>query len=344
MRPKNVLVALQRFIIEEHYRQDKILEVKTMDLKEAANLEIVSLMDNTVDFLSSNTRKEVQTFQHSTHWHGGLPHAENGFSMFIKVSSGQETCSILFDTGASANGATKNAKLMNIALNEVSYVVLSHGHYDHFGGLTEAVKAINRPDLQIIVHEDMVKPRAVANSKGELREYPTFPDQKTLRPAKVMITKHSLLIASSLACVTGEIPRIVDFESGMVNNRILRDGVWQPDSRIMDERALIFNLKGKGLVVISGCAHAGIINTIKYAQQITGVSRVYAIFGGFHLAGREFEKRIQPTIEELKRINPGLIVPSHCTGWRALYAVSEKFPSAYVANSVGNRYSLNEGP
>ena len=113
----------------------------------------------------------------------------------------------------------------------------------------------------------MVKPRAVANSKGELREYPTFPDQKMLGSAKMMDTKQPLLIAGGLACVTGEIPRVVDFETGMNNNRILRDGVWQSDPLLMDERALVFNLKGKGLVVVSGCAHAGIINTIRYAQQ-----------------------------------------------------------------------------
>ena len=186
----------------------------------------------------------------------------------------------------------------------------------------------------------MVKPRATANSKGELREYPTFPEQKELTPAEFINTKKPLLIASNLACVTGEIPRTVDFEKGLINNRIYRDASWQPDPLVLDERALVFNVEGKGLVVISGCAHAGIINTIRYAQQITGTPKVYAVLGGFHLAGKEFEKRIEPTVEELKQINPELIIPSHCTGWRALYAIREKFPEAFVANSVGNLYLL----
>jgi 7,8-dihydropterin-6-yl-methyl-4-(beta-D-ribofuranosyl)aminobenzene 5'-phosphate synthase len=109
---------------------------------------------------------------------------------------------------------------------------------------------------------------------------------------------------------------------------------------ILDERALIFNISDKGLVIISGCAHAGIINTIHYAQQITGVTKVLAILGGFHLAGREFEQRINLTVNELKRINPKLIVPCHCTGWRASYALRENFPDAFASNSVGNLYSF----
>jgi 7,8-dihydropterin-6-yl-methyl-4-(beta-D-ribofuranosyl)aminobenzene 5'-phosphate synthase len=313
------------------------LEIK---LAETTKIEIISLVDNTVDFLSSNTRKEVRTFQHSLHWLTGLPCAENGFAMYIRVQSGEGTFSILFDTATSSDGVCRNAKAMDIDLSAVDFVVLSHGHYDHFGGLTEAVKAINRPDLPVITHEDMIKPRAVANSKGELREYPTFPDQKMLRSAKIMETKQPQLIAEGLACITGEIPRVVDFETGMNNNRLLRDGVWQADPLLMDERALVFNLKDKGLVVISGCAHAGIINTIQYAQQITGISKVYGVFGGFHLSGKEFEKRIPATVEELKKISPELVVPSHCTGWRALYTISEAFGERFVFYSIGNRYVL----
>lgn len=311
----------------------------TIALRQTTKLELISLMDNTVDFLSSNSRKEVHTFQHSTHWHKGLPRAENGFSMLIRIQSDENT-SILFDTGTSPKGVCQNAKLMGIDLAEVSTIVLSHGHYDHFGGLNSVVKAINRDDLQIITHQDMPKPHAVANSKGDLREYPTFPDQKKISPAKFMETKEPLLISDSFCCVTGEIPRTIDFETGMVNNRILKEGIWQPDPLVIDERALIFNVRGKGLVVVSGCAHSGIINTIQYAQQITGVTKIFGVFGGLHLSGREFEKRIPQTSAELKKINPELVVPSHCSGWRALSAIEKAFPEAFVFNSVGNRYQL----
>lgn len=296
-------------------------------------------MDNAVDFLSSNNRREVQSFRQWNQTNAELPLAEHGFSLLIRVSSNEETSTILFDTGVSSNGVLTNAKRMGIDLSEVSYIVLSHGHYDHFGGLAALVKAVNRKNLQIICHEDMFRRRGTANSKGEIREYPAFPNLEAVY-AKLVNTKRPYLVASDLACITGEIPRKVDFEKGLMHNRIYKDNIWQPDPLISDERALVFNVKGKGLVIISGCAHAGIINTIRYAQQITGTRKVYTVLGGFHLAGREFEKRIEPTLEALKQINPELIVPSHCTGWRALYAISEKLPGAFVFNSVGNLYSL----
>jgi 7,8-dihydropterin-6-yl-methyl-4-(beta-D-ribofuranosyl)aminobenzene 5'-phosphate synthase len=326
------------------------LKAQTIELKEASSIEIVSLMDNSLDFLSSNNRKEVQSLRNWTkekygsEWvsaHPELPFAEHGFSMIVRVFSSVDSCTILFDTGVSPNGVVVNAKRMGIDLSRVSYVVLSHGHYDHFGGLSAVVKAINKSDLQIIAHEDMLKRRGTAKSKGEIKEYPTFPSLKELTPAKIVNTRKPQLIASDLACVTGEIPRTVSFEKGLTQNKIYSDNAWQPDPLILDERALVVNVKGKGLVVISGCAHAGIINTIRYAQKITGTIKVYAVFGGFHLAGKEFEKRIKLTVDELSLINPLLIMPSHCTGWRAMTSIAKKLPDAFVWNSVGNIYKIS---
>jgi 7,8-dihydropterin-6-yl-methyl-4-(beta-D-ribofuranosyl)aminobenzene 5'-phosphate synthase len=317
------------------------LATETVKLKEAQKVEIISLMDNTVDFLSSSTRKEVQSlWQWAGRSRSEMPFAEHGFSMLIRVFSGKRVYSVLFDTGISPEGVVENAKRMGLDLGEVSYVVLSHGHYDHFGGLTATLKAIKRENLPLVTHEDMFKRRGTTNSKGEIHEYQSFLKTADLANSKIIKTTKPLLVASDFACVTGEIPRTVDFEKGLTNSQIYSEGKWQPDTLIADERAIVFNLKGKGLVVISGCAHAGIINTVKYAQQITGVKEVYAVLGGFHLAGREFEKRIEPTVEMLKQFNPKLIAPSHCTGWRALHRMHQEFQDAFVPNSVGNRYLL----
>jgi 7,8-dihydropterin-6-yl-methyl-4-(beta-D-ribofuranosyl)aminobenzene 5'-phosphate synthase len=321
----------------------------TLELRTASKLEIVSIVDNTVDFLSSNARKEVQSFRRRTkerygeNWdktNAELPVAEHGLCILVRIFSGENSCSIIFDTGVSSNGAVLNAKRMGIDLSEVASVVLSHGHYDHFGGLLSVIKAANKIDLPIVVHDDIAERRGTADPKGKIRQHPPFPNLEQLYPAKIVKTHNPLLIADGLACVTGEIPRTTLFEKGLKQNRVYKGNSWQSEQILSDECALVLNVQGKGLVVLSGCAHVGIINTIKYAQQITGITKVYAVLGGFHLAGKEFEGIIKPTVEELEKINPELIVPSHCTGWRALSSIADSFPSAFVFNSVGNIYQF----
>jgi 7,8-dihydropterin-6-yl-methyl-4-(beta-D-ribofuranosyl)aminobenzene 5'-phosphate synthase len=320
---------------------------KPIKAKEADAAEIISLVDNSVDFLSTVNKRQVQSFrqwtrerygQEWTRTHTQLPCAEHGFSMLIRVFSEDKSSCVLFDTGGSPERIVENAECMGISLSEVECIVLSHGHYDHFGGLVSAVKAVNKVDLPIIVHENMFKTRGSANSKGEVRKYSEFPTEAQLSPARMVSTKKPSLTAEDMVCITGEIPRKTSFETGYTQHKAFVSGSWKSDPWIMDERAIAINIRGKGLVVLSGCAHAGIINTVSYAQQITGTKKVYAVMGGFHLAGKGFENRIQPTIEELQRINPELIVPSHCTGWRAMCAIAKAFPEAFVWNSVGNIY------
>lgn len=318
-------------------------------IKEVASVEVLSLVDNLIDFLSTLDQKEAQSFRQWTKarygdaWtktHPQLPEAQHGFAMLIRLLSEGKTSTILFDAGGSLDGVVENAKRMGVDLAEVEGVVLSHGHYDHCGGLLSAVEAINRVDLPIIVHEDMFKKRGTANQDGTVRAYTEFPTKEQLSSAQLFSTKKPFPIADGLVLVSGEIPRKTSFEKGYLHHRAWVNGTWVSDPLILDDRAVIINVKGKGLVVLSGCAHAGIINTVAYAQKITGITEVYAVMGGFHLAGRENESRIKQTVEELKRISPKLIVPSHCTGWRGMCAIANAMPSAFVWNSVGNLYKL----
>jgi 7,8-dihydropterin-6-yl-methyl-4-(beta-D-ribofuranosyl)aminobenzene 5'-phosphate synthase len=311
-----------------------------LKLKEAEGAEIISLMDNSVDIFSTLQKGEVKNFREWTKKHFRLPIAEHGFSLLVRVFDGNKFHSVLFDAGISPNGVVTNAKMMGINLAEIECIVLSHGHHDHFGGLPAVVKAVKKDSLPIIVHEDMFKTRGVASPNGTIRKYPPFPTEEKVKPARYIKTKQPSLLADSLILVTGEIPRKTSFEKGYLPHRALMDGKWQPDPWIWDDRALIINIKNKGLVVLSGCAHAGIINTVLYAQQLTKVKTIYAILGGFHLAGKEYEKRINQTVKELKTIKPKLVAPSHCTGWRGNYAIAKAMPNAFVWNSVGNLYKL----
>jgi 7,8-dihydropterin-6-yl-methyl-4-(beta-D-ribofuranosyl)aminobenzene 5'-phosphate synthase len=136
------------------------------------------------------------------------------------------------------------------------------------------------------------------------------------------------------------VERVTDFEKGLPNAQMERNGKIEKDL-ILDDQALVINLKGKGLVVIAGCSHAGIINTILYAGKITGVEKVHTVLGGFHLSGPIFEPIIEETIKEFKKMAPEVLVPMHCTGWKAIQRFSDEFPSSFVLNSVGSRFTLS---
>jgi 7,8-dihydropterin-6-yl-methyl-4-(beta-D-ribofuranosyl)aminobenzene 5'-phosphate synthase len=314
-----------------------------LKLREIDKVEVISLVDNSIDFLSTVRRREVQSYWQwikARTGHSELPIAEHGFSMLVRVFNKGKSKSLLFDTGGSPRVIIDNSKIMGLDLSEVEFVVLSHGHYDHFGGLLPIVQAIGKKELPLILHEDMFRARGTASRDGTIRKYPDFPLQTQLKSTQVILTKQPFLVANEQVCVTGEIPRKTPFERGLTQHQTLVNGVWQPDPLIRDERAIVMNVKGKGLVVLSGCAHAGIINTLNYAKQIIGVEEVYAVMGGFHLAGKSFEDKITPTLTELVKMNPILIVPSHCTGWRAMLAISQALPEAFVWNSVGNLFQL----
>jgi 7,8-dihydropterin-6-yl-methyl-4-(beta-D-ribofuranosyl)aminobenzene 5'-phosphate synthase len=353
MRLKNALVAQRQATIRDLFKVENCEITNTSSdkfrISEVDSLEVLSIVDNSVDFLSTTNRKEVHSFrlwtkrrygQEWTRTHTQLPFAEHGFSMLIRVLQGKKSVSILFDTGISANGVVENTKRMGIELTEVDNIVLSHGHYDHFGGIISALKTINKCNLPIIIHEDMLKNRGTISKNGTIRTFQDFPIDEQINLGHLIETKRPYLMCNKTIMVTGEIPRETSFEKGFSQHRTQTDGIWKPDPLILDDRAIVLNVKDKGLVVISGCAHAGIINTIFYSKYITGVNNVYAVMGGFHLAGKDSEERIEPTIKELLRIKPKLIAPSHCTGWKGMYSIANSLPNAFVFGSVGNLYEF----
>jgi 7,8-dihydropterin-6-yl-methyl-4-(beta-D-ribofuranosyl)aminobenzene 5'-phosphate synthase len=317
-----------------------------MDLKEVDGVEVVSLVDNSIDFASSVERNDVKNvheqmikYPKPSKGRSRYLFAEHGFSMLIRTYLNGKSHTVLFDTGSSGSVILHNIRVMGFNLKEVEAIILSHGHYDHFGGLLKIIRAAGKKEFPVIVHGDAFKPRGVKISDGSIIRDPAFPKEDQIKPSKFVVTKKPYLLAEDTIMATGEIPRETEFETGFPRQYAFIDGRWRLDPLILDDQALVINVKKKGLIILSGCAHAGIVNTIIYAQQLTG-THVHAILGGFHLAGKDFEPRINRTIKFLIKVKPAIIAPAHCTGWRATQAIAKTMRQAFIYNSVGNIYNI----
>jgi len=313
-----------------------------VSLKEIDRIESLTVIDNYVDVLLTNTQVVTRPPLSKG---GDIPSdtllAEHGLSLLVTVYQGEEKHTVLFDTGYSKIGVPHNLEQLKVDLNEVEGIVLSHGHMDHTGALYAILDKIPAT-IPLVLHPGAFDgPRFFGLADGRKLLFPqTLVKEELLkRNIALMERKTPTPLAHEGILVTGEVERVTPFEKGLPNAVLERDGKIEKDA-IIDDQALVVHLKGKGLVVIAGCSHAGIINTVLYAQKLTGIEKVHTILGGFHLSGPHFEPIIEQTIGELKRINPEVLVPMHCTGWTAIQRMSQEFPDAFILNSVGSTITL----
>ena len=267
--------------------------------------------------------------------------AEHGLSLLVAVTVGGKTHRMLFDCGYSKVGVPHNIGILGVDIGQLEAIVLSHGHMDHTGALYPIVESLGR-SIPLVLHPDVfLSPRYFGLEDGRKLTFPqtlSRHDMET-KGIEVIERRNPSLVCEGTIAVTGEIERVTDFEKGLPNALVDRNGTLEHDD-ILDDQALVIKLKERGLVVISGCSHAGIINTMLHAQKITGINTIHAVLGGFHLQGPTFEPIIERTIAEFKTIKPEMSIPMHCTGWMAIKRFSEEFPLSFVLNSVGTRISL----
>ncbi len=271
------------------------------------------------------------------------PVAEHGLSFLVSATSGESRRTLLFDTGSSVGVLVHNLRALGVDPGEIEAIVLSHGHFDHTIGLNGLAERL-RPLPTLVVHPDAWLRRRVAIPGREPFELPAISPEK-IRAAgfQVIEERRPFPLLDGALLTTGEIERTTEFEHGMPVQQAFRDGEWQPDPAMRDDQALVAHLRDRGLVVITGCGHAGLINTVRHARKLTGIERVHAVIGGFHLATPVFEPLIPPTVEALLEIDPQVVAPTHCTGWRATHALAAALPEAFVPGSVGTRYVLEGG-
>lgn len=322
-----------------------------MDIQSVDKLEIQVLVDNVTDSLSSvpqNVMHEMAYLRKN-----GMKELSgeclccgaHGLSLLITAFRGNAKHTLLFDAGPEGEVFARNVHKLNASIGAVEAVVLSHGHWDHAGGFLTALDLIksNNKNKEVVFHLNpgMFYQRATTSHGGEICPFKKVPTIKELeqKGAVVLNTNEPRLLLDDLFYLSGEIPRITEYEKGFPGHvRQTPSGEWEDDPWIMDERFLVVHIRDKGLIVFSACSHAGIINVLKQTKKLFPGVALYAVMGGFHLSGYSVEKIIPQTVTDMKQFNLEMIIPAHCTGWRAVNALGNTFGDKVVPSAVGRIY------
>lgn len=324
-------------------------------LQPADGLDVLVLVDNTTDSLSSRpegVRTELAGLRER-----GVEEvtgeqtccAHHGLSLLITAHTADGSRTVLFDGGPEGATLERNVARLGADLGSVDAVVLSHGHWDHGGGLLAAVRAIHAANggrrVPYHTHAGMFPQAGRKLPSGDIMAFEPVPDAAHLEAAGAEVhdepAPHTL--AGDLFFISGEIPRVTPYERGLSNHvrRDRRGDAWAPDPLIMDERFLAVHVRDKGLVVFSACSHAGIVNVLTHAREAFAPAPLHAAMGGLHLSGSNMEPIIPDTVRDLGRLELRRIVAGHCTGWRALAALLAAFgDEVLVPSAVGTRFSF----
>jgi 7,8-dihydropterin-6-yl-methyl-4-(beta-D-ribofuranosyl)aminobenzene 5'-phosphate synthase len=258
--------------------------------------------------------------------------AEHGWAALIETTTGTEKHTILLDAGLSTTTLLHNMACLKVDPASIEALVISHGHADHTGAVAAVAQRATQP-LPVYVHPAAFRERWHIPPDGP-RRGPWRIKQEDWAPDDVKIVKTEEARQIGPGCiVTGSIPRANDFELPPKHYYYREDEAFHPET-LPDDQAVVVVVKDKGLVVVSGCAHAGIVNTVRYARAITGEEGVWAVAGGFHLA-RASRECIDATMAELQALRPAIIAPGHCTGFEACCAFAHLMPDQFRLNVVG---------
>jgi 7,8-dihydropterin-6-yl-methyl-4-(beta-D-ribofuranosyl)aminobenzene 5'-phosphate synthase len=258
--------------------------------------------------------------------------AEWGLSILIEADGYK----ILLDTGQSFSAAY-NAITLGVDLSQIDKIVFSHGHLDHTGGLLYILKMV-KGKVEIIAHPDIWALKYARRSE-HIKDYigvPFLRESAETLGASFNLTREPVWISENIV-TSGEIPMLTEYEKIDPILYVKETGELKPDP-LWDDQAL-FIKSDKGLIIILGCAHRGIINTIRHAQKLTGVEPVYAVIGGTHLVSAS-PQRMDLTIAELSSFGIQRLGVSHCTGLPASAILAQTFGEAFFFNNAGTRINL----
>jgi 7,8-dihydropterin-6-yl-methyl-4-(beta-D-ribofuranosyl)aminobenzene 5'-phosphate synthase len=318
---------------------------------ETERATITVLVDNRADLIVKSTR----TVKHFTK---EPLLAEHGFAALIDLEPAG--IRILWDSGLTPLALLENMKRMKIRPTSIDKIALSHGHYDHTSGVTEILRAMDlapkpkkwKPGVDLGEIERYVRGRRVqviahpaafrerwGNRKDGTMYGPVLPPPRAeweAAGAEIILSEEPYQLSPG-CWTTGSVPRMSFETSGRPKRITYRTGdAFFPDD-LEEDQAIAINVKDKGLVIVSGCAHSGIVNTVNHSREISGVDRVWAILGGFHLA-RASDEEIQSTVDRIKECEPAMIAPTHCTGFKAMCEFARQMPDVFVPGVAGAKY------
>jgi 7,8-dihydropterin-6-yl-methyl-4-(beta-D-ribofuranosyl)aminobenzene 5'-phosphate synthase len=319
-------------------------------LRPVDRLEVLVIVDNATDNLSSlpdivqHEREFLQLKGMSTLAGECLCCAAWGLSLLLVMHVGERKRTLLFDARPESYAFERNGDRLELPYSEFEAVVLSHGHFDHAAGLVSAMRLISEAKdgeaTPLHLHPGMFERRGLKFPDGfvlPMKDVPTAAELEA-HGAEARVSDEPALLLGETVWLSGEIPRLTDYEVGLVNQvRQREDGEWEPDPWIMDECFVAVEVRDKGLIVFTACSHAGVVNVMTEARARFPETPMHAVMGGLHLAGAAVEAIVPETVRDLARFDLDWILPGHCTGWRAVNALAQKFGEEVVVPSAVGR-------
>ena len=257
--------------------------------------------------------------------------AGHGFSIFIEVWEGENYANMLVDTSHSSTVLINNLEGLGINPDNIQSAFISHGHFDHYDGLSGLLEARKEP-LEVHLHPDAFIPKLLVTPRGKIGPWYFNKEELEKKGAKFVENKEPIVVKDYFL-LSGEIEWTTEFEKPWPAAKILKNGKEEQDY-FKDEQAIAILVKNKGLIVIAGCSHPGIVNMVTHVHKLTG-EPVFAILGGFHLSILPDEV-IKKSINGLADFDPTIIIPCHCTGFKATVMMYQMLGEKFAVNCVGS--------
>ena len=264
---------------------------------------------------------------------------QHGISILLDAEKEGVRKKILVDVGQNSMALLNNMRLMNIEPSGIDVIVITHCHYDHTQGLTALVKEIGKKNLPIIAHPSLFRLHFI--NEPYLRHVGVMQNDMKEEVEKagglLFLVSEPFLLMPGLT-TTGEVPRKTDFEEVGIALLTIDEGHVSKDT-MLDDISVVAKVKGKGLVIVTGCSHAGIVNIVRQSIEMTGVPKLHGIIGGLHLIEAP-DQRIKRTVEELRKMNPHWVAAGHCTGFKAQIELWNNFKENFSPLHTGAKFEI----